>query len=234
MDALRGMIFVMVTAIALLVAGCDSGKPKPYPVENRLELSLERPMIWAVAPAVDLSGQKGVDPLLQADLLYQQLQEVKGLTILPVNRTAQAMWQLGLDSLSSERDVAAVCRNLDCDGLVIPTVTAYDPFAPPKFGGSLQLFVMRAPRAATQPSTQSTTQPARVVRPSGPYMVQSVGMFDAANGSVHERLMAFAQGRVDPNGAMPEKMHVVVMDRFVGFAWHELTAELLANGGFSR
>jgi hypothetical protein len=232
------MMWVMALAVVSLLAGCDSGKPKPYQVENRLELSLERPMVWAVAPAVDLSGQKGVDPLLQADLLYQQLQEVKGLTIVPVNRTAQAMWQLGLDSLGSERDVAAVCRNLDCDGLVIPTVTAYDPFAPPKFGGSLQLFVMRVPRAATQPTTQPTTQsatqPARVVRPAGPYMVQSVGMFDAANGSVHERLMAFAQGRVDPNGPLPEKMHVVVMDRFVGFAWHELTAELLVNGGFGR
>ncbi len=34
-----------------------------------------------------------------------------------------------------------MCRLLGCDGLVIPTVTAYDPYDPPKFGASLQLFV---------------------------------------------------------------------------------------------
>jgi hypothetical protein len=214
---------------ATLLVGC-SDKPKPYPAESRFAISAARPMVWAIAPAFDLSGQKGVDPLLQADLVYQQLQEMQGLTIIPVNRTAQALWQMHIDRISSPSEVVAVCHELHCDGLVIPTVTAYDPYDPPKFGGALQLFLVNLVGPTTMPSTQPSTRP--VV--TGPRMMQAVGMFDAANGSVRQQLAQFAAGREDPNAPLAGQQHFVVMDNFNAFAWHELAKELLRPGEFGR
>ena len=47
--------------------------------------------VWAIAPVINLSGQKAVDPILQADLVYQQMQQVHGLTLVPVNRVVEVM-----------------------------------------------------------------------------------------------------------------------------------------------
>jgi hypothetical protein len=65
-------------------------------------------------------------------------------------------------------------------------------------------------------------------------MLQAVGMFDGANGTVRERVASFAVGRENPNGPLASTEHYVVMDEFCGFAWHELTRELVTTGGSGR
>ena len=55
---------------ALIAAGCA---PVPYGFEQQQTFYGGRHPTWAVAPAVNLSGETQVDPILQADLLYHQL-----------------------------------------------------------------------------------------------------------------------------------------------------------------
>ncbi len=52
-------------------------------------------------------------------------------------------------------------------------------------------------------------------------------MFDAANGSVREALLLYAQGRNDPLGPMGEKEYLASMDRYCGFVYHTLIGDLL-------
>ena len=84
----------LIAAISL--AGCVDSGPPPYGTETILSFPKSRKQVWAVTPALNLSGERPVDPLLQADLLFQQLQQVDGLTVIPVNRTAQAMAMIGI------------------------------------------------------------------------------------------------------------------------------------------
>lgn len=217
-------------AVLLVVALCGcAAKPPKWGVEQRLRAP--RAMVLAVAPAIDLSGRRDVDPLLQADLVFAQMQQIDGLTVLPVNRVVEVYAALELRRVESAEQAALACDLLGADGLLVPTISLYDPYVPPKLGASLQLLprpglFARAgdvdPRAlARQASPGPTTAPA------APGMIQAVGLFDAASGSVQQRLAAYAAGRYDPSGAMGRREYEMSMDRYCGFVWHELAGDLL-------
>ena len=48
----------------------DETVPPAIRLQRPLNLPGRKAQTWAVAPAVDLSGERGVDPLLQADAVY--------------------------------------------------------------------------------------------------------------------------------------------------------------------
>jgi hypothetical protein len=216
---------------AWIMAGCAQAKPK-YGSERSLAWPGIRRQIWAVAPAIDLSGHKQVDPLLQADLLYQQLQEVQGITAIPVNRVAEVYASLRIDKVQSEEQAALVCELLGCDGLLVASVTAYDPYNPPKFGASVQLFAR--PGTFARPAAVDVRELVRSATPETNDSVprqngffQVVGMYDAANGTVRQAVLDYAAGRHDPAGPWGSKEYFVSMDRYCGFVYHSLIEELI-------
>ena len=222
----RSLLAAAVTAVAAV--GCSMDKKPPlYGRESALMLPGKKRQIWAVAPAINLSGQRDVDPLLQADLAFEQMQQIGGLTMVPVNRVAQVYVAMGIENAQSPEQAAQVCEALGADALVVPTVTIFDPYSPPKFGGALQLFrrVSTAPpRAARDGEAQQAA--GQIVAP-GLELVQAVGMYDAANGSVRDAVLVYAQGRHDPVGPMGAKEYLASMDRFCGFAYRSLAESLL-------
>src|SRR5262245_13620070 len=119
-----------------LVQGCAEKQPH-YGQERQTFWPTPQRQVWAVAPAINLSGQTQVDPLLQADLLFQQLQQVNGITAIPVNRVVEVYASLQIERIQSEEQAMLVCNLLGCDGLLVPTVTIYDPYNPPKFGAAV-------------------------------------------------------------------------------------------------
>ncbi|MGA2498287.1 MAG: hypothetical protein ABSH20_11135 [Tepidisphaeraceae bacterium] len=230
MNTMRSISLGLFVVLAGL-GGCAGHDTPDYGVEQPLNLPGYRRQTWAVAPAVNLSGQKAVDPLIQADLLYMQLQQVAGLNVIPVNRVVDVYTALRVDQVKSERQAQVMCELLDCDAIVVATVTAYDPFDPPKMGAALQLFRRGEQRLPPNvdprdlvrqaaPTTQSVTPP-----PAG--FVQAVGMFDAANGSTRIDLLRYAAGRNDPAGPLRERVYFVEMDKYAGFVYHSLISELL-------
>jgi hypothetical protein len=216
-----------VAALALL-AGClapQYGREQQVTLLNRV-----RP-VWAIAPAVNLSGQPQVDPLLQADLLYQQLQAVNNITVIPVDRVIQVYAALRIDKIQSEEQAAVVCEQLGCDALLIPTVTTFDPYDPPKMGAAIQL--LTRPGTSHTPNLdahelirRATPLTTQTLAPR-PNFIQVVGMYDAENGTVHEAVLNYAKGRNDPLGPLGAKEYFVNMDRFSGFVYHALILDLL-------
>src|SRR3954454_10957381 len=213
---------VMLTALLapLGLWGAGSGcaeKPVPYGVERQAAYlsPLKKREVWAVAPAVNLSGYRDADPLLQADIVYQQLQQVRGLTVIPVNRVVEVYATLKIDKVQSNEQAALVCDLLGCDGLVVPTVTAYDPYDPPKLGASIQL--LSRPMTFARPVNVDPRELARQAAPKvidatrttvRMDIVQAVGMFDASNGSVREALNGYVAGRHDPVGPMGSREYL--------------------------
>jgi hypothetical protein len=239
MNLSRNWIVLSLATLAV-VGGCGGEHKPQYGMERPLSLMTARRQIWAIAPTINLSGESGVDPLLQSDLVYEQLQAVRGVTVIPVNRVAQVYAALKLEQVNNPEQAAVVCDQLGCDGLIVPTVTIFDPYSPPKFGGSLQLF--GKPRGFAVPQN---IDPRDLVRSASPpqdsaglaaeqeevttsaAFVQSVGMFDAENGSVRQAVLDYALGRNDPAGPLGSKEYFVSMDRYCGFAYHTLIAELV-------
>jgi hypothetical protein len=211
-----------MASLLLMAGGCQEPSPPPYGVEGKLVLPGRQAQTWAVAPAISLSGQREVDELLQADLLYVQLQQVRGLTVIPVNRVVQAMETLGINRLKSEQQAVLLADTLNCDGVVVVTVSAFDPYDPPKLGASIQLF-----RRGSYARPEGI-DPRDLARSAGQF-VQVVGMYDAANGSVRDRLETYAAGRNDPAGPYGAREYLVDMDRYCGFVYHCLIAELLGS-----
>jgi hypothetical protein len=234
MSTSRWIAIITFLFVACVVAGGCAEKARPYGRERQLALAGPQTRVWAVAPVLNLSGQRGVDPLLQADLLYQQLQTVHGLTVIPVDKVAQVYASLRIEQVQTPEQAFAVIETLGCEGLVVGTVTQFDPYNPPKFGGSLQLFekpggytrppppdVRELVNAAAPPPTQSL--------PEAPQFLQVVGMYDAANGTVRDALLDYAAGRHEPAGPMAEREYFASMDRYAAFSWYTLTEQLLVR-----
>src|SRR5262249_49988416 len=144
-----------------------------------------------------------------------------------------------------EEQAALVCDLLGCDGLLVPTVTSYDPYVPPKMGASLQLLGKPSswarpasvdPRELARQATPGETEslPAAAATAVTENVVQSVGMFDSANGLVHEALLAYASGRHEPVGPMGAREYYASMDRYCGFVYHELIVDVLHKASRRR
>lgn len=223
----------LLTVVCLLaLTGCDALKKKPIPYgrETPLILPAEQPQIWGIAPAVNLSGQSGVDALIQADLLYQQLQAVKGLTVVPVDRVVAVYQALRIAQVQSEDQARAVCDALGLDGLLVPTVTAYDPYNPPKFAVALQLFEPKHhDESAAIDVRKLASEAAPAPGANEPRHVkfrQVVGTYDAANGSVRDSVLAYAKGRFSPGSPLGSDEYFENMDRYCGFVYHDLIRKL--------
>lgn len=230
----RSMTYAMRSILigtVVLLTGCMS-KPPSYGLERALYLPGSRVQVWAIAPAGNLSGVTAVDPLLQADLVYQQLQTVHGLKVIPVNRVIEVLAALQISEVSSEEQAALVCDLLGADGLLVPTVTAFDPYNPPKFGVSLQLFTK--PESYSRPDGIDPRELSRMASPGATesiptdaQILQVVGIYDASVGSVREKVAQYADGRNDPVGPLGTKEYLVSMDRYCGFVYHDLIEQLL-------
>jgi len=217
--------------LAGLLAGCAAA-PK-YGEEKSITLDDGTHPIWAVAPAVNLSGQASVDPILQADLVFQQLQAVNNLTVIPVNRVIQVYAALHITKVESEEQAAIVCEQLGCDALVVPTLTIYDPYNPPKMGAALQLLGRKSYAHANNVDARELTRQATPLEtealPSHPGFIQVVGMYDAANGSVRDAVLRYAKGRNDPTGPLASNEYFQDMDRYSGFVYHTLIEQMIGR-----
>ncbi len=241
MNLFRRLSILSLLALAVGLTGCGGDHPLPYGMERPLSFNGSRRQVWAVAPAINLSGERSIDPLLQADLVYQQLQSVRGITVVPVNRVAEVYAALKIEKVQNVEQANIVCDQLGCDALLVPTITSYDPYEPPKFGAVLALFgkprnyalpdnvdPRDLVRQASPPLNTGLAQPARDIRLNGA-IAQTVGMFDSANGSIRQSVLDYAVGRNDPMGPMGAKEYFMNMDRFCGFAYHSLIADLLSK-----
>ena len=211
-----------------LLSGCKTAK---YGEERQLSLNDGSHPTWAVAPAINLSGESSVDVILQADLVYHQLGAVNNVTLIPVNKVVQVYAALHINRVESEEQAAIVCEQLGCDGLVIPTITIYDPYNPPKMGVALQLLRRTAVDHANNVDARELTRMATPIEtqalPSHPQFIQVVGMYDSANGSVHAAVLRYAKGRYDPTSALGATEYFVSMDRYSEFVYSTLIEQMI-------
>lgn len=215
-----------------LVAGCRARGTALQPAAV-LRSPYSTPRIWAVVPPVNESGVSDVDTARMADALARELQSVDGIDVLPVNRTIAALRRLEMHGIGSIGDARRLARELGADGLVIGSLSAWDPYPPPVIGLALELHDIdadAAPPHGIDPVgiSRSTGGEPGAPAPAGIRPVaQAAGVFDAREHRTMLQLREYAAGRHAPDSAYGADIHLVRMDLYAQFVSHRLIRELL-------
>ncbi len=216
----------LVCGLALF--GC-SARLKP-PTE--LTAPYPQPRLWAVVPFANESGVSIVDPYFTADLFTQQLQQVQGIDTVPVNRVIVAMRQLDMPEATTPADIRRLADALGVNGVIIGTVTAYDPYPPLTLGAAIQLFEMPTHNRSSGFDPQELTRSPRGTASPGDLgsagpVAQAAGVFDATNHQTLSWLKKYAAGRSEPHGAYGQDIYLVSMELYTQFVSYRLIHDLL-------
>ena len=235
-------ISLTVVVVISTLSACNFNKGKQFVTPTMLEspYAPDRTVtVWAVAPMRNESGTSAVDPMRVSDALVAQLQQVRGIQVLSLNRTIATMRSIGLATIESQADAANLAQELGVDAIVVGTITAYDPYEPVQLGLALALL---APNGS--PIIGNADAPNTV----DPYALQAVGSdfglpfggganagplsvvaihYDGANHDVQLATRRFANGRSESISAMGWEQYLASMRLFTKFACYDATARLL-------
>lgn len=229
MRARAGALGAALLPAALLVA-CAS-EPKltspsvlysPWPGERT----------WAVVPFANESGVSTVDTMALSDAFAAEIDGVEGIDCLPVNRTISGMRAAKLGAVRSEADARLLLNVLGADGLVVGTVTAFDPYRPLELGVAAQVFTearstdSTSPDLATMTMATSESRNSPNAERSGPSS-QFSRVYRANNHDVMALVASYASGRTDFKSGMGPSTYLTTMSAYERFVAYDVTRQLL-------
>ena len=231
-------------ACSMLAAGCAGPAkdvlvaPQPLlaPYDTR-----GGEVTWAVAPPTNDSATSTVEPLRFGDAMVASLQETRGIRCLPMNRTVQAMRDLGIRSITTAAQARQLATALGVDAVVVSSITAYDPYTP-EIGIAAAVFARPGPMLPQAPVARDPRTLSRQVvdagnagggsSPDAPVCVVS----EHLNGRNHQVLLDlkdYAEGRQQKSSALGWRRYLTAMPLYMDFAAHR-TVQLLMQQEWSR
>lgn len=224
----------MVVLLVVVTAGCSyRGAKKPH---QPLSAPYGDRQVWAVVPLRNESGSLHANGLKAADQLAQRLETVMGLDTVPVNRVLAAMQSLQMPDVKDAKDIAELRQVLGVDAIVIGTVTAYDPYDPPKLGLAIELYFDPQRESAHTTNLRDLVRagteempPEQSNRPRRPVSVVS-GFYDASDPAVHEQLVTYAASRGEQDKRDPSRgwrLYQIDMDLYTEFVTYLVSKQLL-------
>lgn len=224
-----GPICLVFTLFAALSAatGCSSAPKMP----TVLQAPYDTERVWAVVPFANETGVSSVDVNMVADRFVSEIEQVDGLRCLPLNRTLAVMQQLGLTKISDIRQLYTLMRALQVDGVLIGTVTDWDPYKPLRFGAAVEV-ISAASATATEPlDLKDVTMPTADSRVDvdGALVAisQASRLFDARNNETLAELDQYGSGRSDVSSALGSRVYEQRIDLFMRFGAYILVRDLL-------
>ena len=227
-------LVAVVGMLALALGGCQ--RPE---VTTRMAPGFEQPVIIAVAPILNFSGEFQFDPVRAADLLASELTFVDGVTVLPVNRIMAVLASQGKYQIESPEHAVQIADAAGADAILVAGVTEYDAYTP-TVGLVMQLYgaKIQAPVANV-----SVVDVARQPRPA----FDGVRVGDATqptsqvqlvlNGS-HDRVRKlverFAAPRASDEIHLGWQQYLKVQTLYLRFCWHEAIADLMEQERLRR
>ena len=219
----------VVLSLLLALAGCAGGRPAGLtaPYADR--------KVFAVAPLRNESGSLAADGIRLADRLTEQLTLTRRVDTVPVNRVLGAMEAAGMSGVNTRADALRLLGALGVDALVVGTVTAYDPYDPPKVGLNLDLYMGEAmtqqvmdirllSRAATDRSFRFDAA-GNLDQP----VTSLSALWDAGHPVTQDRLASYATGRGTDYGSTSTEARLfrISMDLYSGFVAFEAARRLM-------
>ncbi len=213
----------------LLTCGCTAHLEPP----NALIAPYESQQLWAVVPFANESGVSIVDPYRSAELFTREVQQVSKLNTVPANRVINAMQKLDMSAVNTVADAMQLANMLNVDGIVIGTITDYEPYPPLTLGMAVQLFDVKHNRIRNFDPQKLTRSPKGTASPgelghTGP-VAQATGVFDSTNHETLAQLQKYSKGRYDPDGAYGKDIYLVRMELYTQFVSYRLIHDLLLS-----
>lgn len=220
---------VLVACLAVLAALGGCAKPLARPIVLRAPYDTER--VWAIVPFANESGVSQVDVMAVADKFVSEVEGVEGLRCLPLNRTLAAMKSLGMTNVRDLQQAYTLMRTLQADGLVLGTVTDWDPYKPLRFGAAVEVISAGGPGQNRALDLNELTMPTAET-PGGAETAraeisQASRILDGRSNETLIELERYALGRSDPNSALGPKAYEIRIDLFTRFGAWILTRDLL-------
>jgi hypothetical protein len=232
MTSAQTMLIWMALGAALtapLLGGCAGRDRLVAPSEHRAPYDTSRgqPM-WAVVPLRNESGTSAADAAAISDAVVGAAAQTKGLRVLPLNRTIEAMRALEMAGPQSPDDLKKLAEALGVDGVIVGSITAYDPYDP-VLGLALALYTRPgslAARTAEPIDTRTLSfQPTDYKYfpqsnfKEAPASVASLHL-DGKNQGVQMEVREYAKGRTEAESALGWRRYLKSMGLFTEFsAW---------------
>lgn len=223
-----------LTVLPLFVCGCSTDKNPRVPPQVLVAPydSSQGEALWAVVPLANESGVSFADTELVADALVAKISEARGLACVPLNRTIAAMRARGMTAVRSPADARMLASILGVDAMVIGTITAYDPYNPPKLGLALAVYAKEnRPSDGVDPMRLQTAYTDQDPKVRTQFLDKPIATMsehlDGANHEVQLALERYASGRHEQASALGWRGMLASMDLYVEFAAHEAVSRLL-------
>lgn len=236
---LRGWIAPTLAALGCLVSACARHETvltppqrtvAPYPTGGV-------DVLWAAAPLRNECGTSDPDIAALSDKLVAALEEVEGVRTVPLNRTIEAMRALGLDQgLKAPADARKLAQAMGVDGVVVGSLTAWDPYTPTL---GLTLGLIARPGAMREESPKpldphdlaasGTGQQPAPERFSDRPLSSVSEHLDAKNHQVLLDVKTYANGRSDPESALHWERYTKSMALYEEFAMHYAVGRLIQS-----
>lgn len=226
---LSGLLAAAAILVLALTGGC-ARKLAP-PAEHLSPYSTAGgDVLWAVTPLRNESGTTLADVERISDQLVAATDQIRGIRCLPLNRTLVAMRALELPSIDSPEQMKRLASELGVDGVIVGSITTYDPYHPPTLGLALALYARPGHldrRGQTIIDTRQLEYQPTEYRyfensnfEDAPVSVISATL-DGKNHGVQMRVERYAVGRTDPVSALGWRRYLMSMDLYTEFAaWH--------------
>ncbi len=241
MDTQIRLRSVLVAAVLLATAGtlsaCASRPQDPLVMPRVLAAPYSAEggeVTWAVVPLRNESGISTVSGQAMGDKLVAAAEEVRGVRCVPLNRTLLAMRALEMTSVRSAADARKLAEVLGVDGVLVGSITAWDPYTP-VIGLSVALYARPGAALGQRPalgprdvSTQTTDGPARGGISDGPLALASEHM-DAKNNAILLDVQAFGEGRQNGPSALGWRRYLESMDLYSEFAAYRMVDEIVRS-----
>jgi len=231
-----------LAVLALLCGGAVlpscAGKPKDPLVMPRVlaapYAAASGEITWAVVPLRNESGVTTVSGEAMGDKLVAAVEEVRGVRCVPLNRTLLAMRALEMNSVRSPADARKLAEVLGVDGILVGSITAWDPYTP-VLGLSVALYARPGAALGQRPmlgprdvSTQTTDARGPASFGDGPLALVSEHL-DSKNNSILLDVQAFGEGRQNGPSALGWRRYLESMDLYSEFAAYRIVDEIVRS-----
>ena len=216
--------------LGLILPGCQSSR-------KGVDYSFDPPRTIAVAPFLNQSGSEFLDTMAVTDEFYTELQQVKGLHVVPVNQVLATLGKQGHMQVSSPAEAVALLEALHADGVIVGSITQYDPYFPPKVGMAVQLYYRE-----TTPATELNSKfinPGELARHDKPFTGMAPGepirpraavvrIYDADQTEVVEKIKRYAKQRSGSERPAGWRNYITTRN-YLRFVSYEIIGEMLAQ-----
>ncbi len=227
----------VLSGLSVVLLGFSPPSGCTYRSRLTTPTGLESPVghmrLWAVIPFTNESGVSTVDSYRVADAFTQQLEQVRGIDTVAVNRVVHAMRTAEIQAVGTPAQAIHLMDLLEVDGIVIGTITTFDPYPPPTLGMAVQLFSRGSRPGGRSLDTQALTRASSddtvaMGSRGGAYATaQAAGVFDSRNHTTLALLRQYAAGRTEPDSPFGTEVYLMNIELYTQFVSYWLIHDLL-------